>query len=60
MVPAVHSLQLRSRSAQHRSWTQREQEEAQERGARISELVEENEENVDRATGKDEERGERR
>ena len=57
MVPAVHSLQLRSRSAQHRSWTQREQEEAQERGARISELVEEN---VDRATGKDEERGERR
>ena len=33
---------------------------AGERGARISDLVEENEENVDRATGKDEEHGERR
>jgi hypothetical protein len=34
--------------------------EAGERGIRIGELVEENEGNVDRATGKDEERGERR
>ena len=30
---------------------------AGERGVRIGELVEENQENVDRATGKDEERG---
>jgi hypothetical protein len=33
---------------------------AGERGIRIGELVEENEENVDRATGKDEERGRKR
>ena len=33
---------------------------AGERGVRIGELVEENRENVDRAAGRDEERGERR